>query len=34
MDIRFTTTDHSSIPISKCYEALNKFSEENYDIIN
>ena len=25
MDIRFTTSGHYSIPISKCYEALNKF---------
>ena len=33
IDIRFTTSGHYSIPISKCYEALNKFSEENYNNI-
>ena len=33
MDIRFTTNGHYSISISKCYEALNKFCEENYDSI-
>ena len=33
MDIRLTTSGHYSIPISKCYEALNKFSEENYGSI-
>ena len=32
IDIRFTTGGHYSIPISKCYESLNKFSEEIYDI--
>ena len=31
MDIGFMTSGHYSIPISKCYEALIKFSEENYD---
>ena len=31
MDIGFITSGHYSISISKCYEALIKFSEENYD---
>ena len=33
MDIRFTSSGHYSIPISKSYEALNKFSVKNYDSI-
>ena len=33
MDIRFKTSGHYSIPLRKCYEALNKFKEENYDSI-
>ena len=33
IDIRFTTSGHYSIPISKSYRVLNKFSEENYDNI-
>ena len=31
MDISFGNSRHFSIPISKCYEALDRFSEENYD---
>ena len=33
MDIRFTSSGHYSIPISKSYEALNKFSVKKYDSI-
>ena len=33
IDIKFTTSGHYSAPVSKRYEALNKFSEENYDSI-
>ena len=31
MDIRFTTSGHYSILMSKRYENLNKYSQENYD---
>ena len=33
IDIKFKTSGHYTIPISKSYEALNKFSEESYDNI-